>query len=129
MQLNAYETRLLMCEPKWSGAPSGSKVRYLFHIEEAQKQADAKLPSPSGPRPVWLPVVNHPNHAFDFETVVFAEDPDSSDLPDAEAILLQDVLQDEAAADSESPDAENAGPRIHWQPPVRDSNRKHIQPN
>ncbi|KAJ2913013.1 hypothetical protein MD484_g7409, partial [Candolleomyces efflorescens] len=121
MQLDAYETRLLLCEPKWSASPTASKTRYQHHVQQAQQRAEDMFGAQS--TPVWLPVVIHrpstsqltaDQHTEDAERLVH---PDSADLPDAEALILQDILQEEGTQENETVDPES-GPTICWETPT-----------
>jgi hypothetical protein len=131
--LDAYRTRLLLIEPKWSNSPLVSKLRYQHHITAAKEHARlASGLSQWDQQMVWLPVVEHDPKSIDFQRAVFAEDqsdgvsdehcqtdPDAADLPDAEEYHLQDLLMEQAAAEEDG--IEEQGQRlgrVYWTPPV-----------
>ncbi|RXW17203.1 hypothetical protein EST38_g8659 [Candolleomyces aberdarensis] len=141
--LEAYRTRLLLCEPKWSGSPAVSKIRYQHHIDSARQKAELVFgTSQSGLQPTWLPVMEHDTRIVDFSQTTFADDasdsgeegpgleddgtsgnaypgndPDAADLPDAGEFSLRDFLE-EAAEGCEDDTQKSSTPVIHWVPPA-----------
>ncbi|KAJ2917668.1 hypothetical protein MD484_g2717, partial [Candolleomyces efflorescens] len=134
-QLEAYHTRLLLTEPKWSSSPLVSKLRYQHHVTAAQQQAQ-RFSGTLNSQTVWLPVVTHDltATAITFDCTSFADethdgvtgvtdgycepstDADTADLPDVGELQLQEILE-EQAEDAAAED-ESALENVYWTLPT-----------
>jgi hypothetical protein len=151
--LENHRTRLLLCEPKWSGSPAVSKTRYQHHLDAARKTTERVSSALNwGSETIWLPVVEHHTHLLDFDSVTFAGDDeaetalanaspnpfrsdpsldaDAADLPDSEALMLQDMIEDEAQEEAQDSGDEENGVELAfdvlWVSPVRVSTSANV---
>ncbi|KAJ2911799.1 hypothetical protein MD484_g8611, partial [Candolleomyces efflorescens] len=109
--LEAYETRLLLSEPKWSGSQAVLKLRYQHHLIASKEKAQSVARSLEWQQETtWLPIVEHRGYTIDLQDITFADDgrdeapveePDAADLPDSDAYYLRDHLEVDGAANEQ----------------------------